>query len=214
MNYSSIWEWKGNGETGEHWKCEENSVPHSTWVFGLCPFRAVMNSIALTQSPTYILVHKGTFFRVYTQEQNFWIKVLKFSVFLLGLFLEEEKHFSLDWILVLALAWVLSTTNTPPLSSLLQCHSGILGGGHYVTYAKNPNSKWYCYNDSSCKVNVPDLLQKKQKFNRWALGLPSLDSNICSITHLGQDTGHLPCEVGMVTIYLLELLWGVSEVKQ
>ena len=31
-------------------------------------------------------------------------KVLKFSVFLLGLFLEEEKHFSLDWILVLALA--------------------------------------------------------------------------------------------------------------
>ncbi|XP_035767256.1 ubiquitin carboxyl-terminal hydrolase 32 [Neolamprologus brichardi] len=32
-----------------------------------------------------------------------------------------------------------------------QCHSGILGGGHYVTYAKNPNGKWYCYNDSSCK---------------------------------------------------------------
>ncbi|KAJ8280946.1 hypothetical protein GJAV_G00061360 [Gymnothorax javanicus] len=31
------------------------------------------------------------------------------------------------------------------------CHSGILGGGHYVTYAKNPNEKWYCYNDSSCK---------------------------------------------------------------
>ena len=41
-----------------------------------------MNSIALTQSPTYILVHKGTFFRVYTQEQNFWIKVLKFSALL------------------------------------------------------------------------------------------------------------------------------------
>lgn len=33
-----------------------------------------------------------------------------------------------------------------------QCHSGIMGGGHYVTYAKNPNNKWYCYNDSSCKV--------------------------------------------------------------
>jgi len=33
-----------------------------------------------------------------------------------------------------------------------QCHTGILGGGHYVTYAKNPNNKWYCYNDSSCKV--------------------------------------------------------------
>uniref|UniRef100_A0A3Q4H103 ubiquitinyl hydrolase 1 n=1 Tax=Neolamprologus brichardi TaxID=32507 RepID=A0A3Q4H103_NEOBR len=36
-------------------------------------------------------------------------------------------------------------------ASSLQCHSGILGGGHYVTYAKNPNGKWYCYNDSSCK---------------------------------------------------------------
>uniref|UniRef100_A0A3B4BB10 Ubiquitin carboxyl-terminal hydrolase 32 n=1 Tax=Periophthalmus magnuspinnatus TaxID=409849 RepID=A0A3B4BB10_9GOBI len=33
----------------------------------------------------------------------------------------------------------------------VQCHSGIMGGGHYVTYAKNPNGKWYCYNDSSCK---------------------------------------------------------------
>uniref|UniRef100_A0A8C5CHN0 ubiquitinyl hydrolase 1 n=1 Tax=Gadus morhua TaxID=8049 RepID=A0A8C5CHN0_GADMO len=36
-------------------------------------------------------------------------------------------------------------------SYLPQCHSGIMGGGHYVTYAKNPNRKWYCYNDSSCK---------------------------------------------------------------
>uniref|UniRef100_A0A7N6BGZ7 Ubiquitin carboxyl-terminal hydrolase 32 n=1 Tax=Anabas testudineus TaxID=64144 RepID=A0A7N6BGZ7_ANATE len=33
----------------------------------------------------------------------------------------------------------------------ISCHSGIMGGGHYVTYAKNPNRKWYCYNDSSCK---------------------------------------------------------------
>ncbi|XP_076831887.1 ubiquitin carboxyl-terminal hydrolase 32 isoform X2 [Brachyhypopomus gauderio] len=40
-----------------------------------------------------------------------------------------------------------------PLYNLyaISCHSGILGGGHYVTYAKNPNEKWYCYNDSSCK---------------------------------------------------------------
>ncbi|XP_029963894.1 ubiquitin carboxyl-terminal hydrolase 32 isoform X2 [Salarias fasciatus] len=33
----------------------------------------------------------------------------------------------------------------------ISCHSGIMGGGHYVTYARNPNHKWYCYNDSSCK---------------------------------------------------------------
>uniref|UniRef100_A0A4W3JWA4 Ubiquitin carboxyl-terminal hydrolase 32 n=1 Tax=Callorhinchus milii TaxID=7868 RepID=A0A4W3JWA4_CALMI len=38
----------------------------------------------------------------------------------------------------------------------ISCHSGILGGGHYVTYAKNPNDKWYCYNDSSCKEVRPD----------------------------------------------------------
>jgi len=33
----------------------------------------------------------------------------------------------------------------------LSCHTGILGGGHYISQAKNPNSKWYIYNDSSCK---------------------------------------------------------------
>ncbi|XP_052268914.1 ubiquitin carboxyl-terminal hydrolase 32-like isoform X1 [Dreissena polymorpha] len=33
----------------------------------------------------------------------------------------------------------------------MSCHTGILGGGHYVAFARNPNGKWYCYNDSSCK---------------------------------------------------------------
>ena len=32
------------------------------------------------------------------------LKVLNFSVFLLGLLLEGGEHFSLDWILVLGLA--------------------------------------------------------------------------------------------------------------
>uniref|UniRef100_H2ZLN0 ubiquitinyl hydrolase 1 n=2 Tax=Ciona savignyi TaxID=51511 RepID=H2ZLN0_CIOSA len=43
---------------------------------------------------------------------------------------------------------------SPPLYDLyaVSCHSGILGGGHYIAYAKNKvNNKWYCYNDSSCK---------------------------------------------------------------
>ncbi|XP_059478649.1 ubiquitin carboxyl-terminal hydrolase 32 [Neocloeon triangulifer] len=35
------------------------------------------------------------------------------------------------------------------------CHTGILGGGHYVSYACNPNGKWYCYNDSRCR-EVPE----------------------------------------------------------
>ena len=43
---------------------------------------------------------------------------------------------------------------------LLQCHTGILGGGHYVAFAKNPNRKWYCYNDSSCKVSLHFLTEK------------------------------------------------------
>lgn len=30
-------------------------------------------------------------------------------------------------------------------------HSGMLNGGHYVSYAANPNHSWYCYNDSSCR---------------------------------------------------------------
>ncbi|XP_050522495.1 ubiquitin carboxyl-terminal hydrolase 32 [Daktulosphaira vitifoliae] len=37
------------------------------------------------------------------------------------------------------------------------CHSGILGGGHYVSYACNPNGKWYCYNDSSCKEVTSEM---------------------------------------------------------
>lgn len=41
-----------------------------------------------------------------------------------------------------------------------------MGGGHYVTYAKNPKKKWYCYNDSSCKVRT---------FTRVHAGRPGLD---------------------------------------
>ena len=32
------------------------------------------------------------------------------------------------------------------------CHSGVLAGGHYVSYGKMGNGKWYCQNDSACKV--------------------------------------------------------------
>ena len=34
----------------------------------------------------------------------------------------------------------------------LSCHTGILGGGHYVCYAQTDAGKWFFYNDSSCKV--------------------------------------------------------------
>ena len=32
-----------------------------------------------------------------------------------------------------------------------QCHLGIMGGGHYVATARNPNGRWYHYDDSACK---------------------------------------------------------------
>ncbi|XP_063556735.1 ubiquitin carboxyl-terminal hydrolase 6-like [Gorilla gorilla gorilla] len=49
-------------------------------------------------------------------------------------------------------------THIKPIYNLyaISCHSGILSGGHYVTYAKNPNCKWYCYNDSICEERHPD----------------------------------------------------------
>uniref|UniRef100_A0A6I8N422 Ubiquitin carboxyl-terminal hydrolase 32 n=1 Tax=Ornithorhynchus anatinus TaxID=9258 RepID=A0A6I8N422_ORNAN len=65
----------------------------------------------------------------------------------------------------------------------ISCHSGILGGGHYVTYAKNPNNKWYCYNDSSCKELHPDeidtdsayILFYEQQGIDYAQFLPKID---------------------------------------
>ena len=35
------------------------------------------------------------------------------------------------------------------------CHSGVLGGGHYVSYSRSDDNKWYCHNDSACK-EVPE----------------------------------------------------------
>ncbi|CAG9815061.1 unnamed protein product [Phaedon cochleariae] len=35
-------------------------------------------------------------------------------------------------------------------------HSGLLNGGHYISYACNPNGHWYCYNDSSCREVLSD----------------------------------------------------------
>jgi ubiquitin carboxyl-terminal hydrolase 6/32 len=39
--------------------------------------------------------------------------------------------------------------------SAMSIHLGIMGGGHYVAYGKNPNSQWVFFNDSSAK-DVPE----------------------------------------------------------
>ncbi|XP_073256888.1 ubiquitin carboxyl-terminal hydrolase 32-like [Porites lutea] len=46
----------------------------------------------------------------------------------------------------------------------MSCHTGVLGGGHYISYAHNPNNKWYCYNDSSCKECDNTKLQKDSPY--------------------------------------------------
>ena len=38
-----------------------------------------------------------------------------------------------------------------------ECHSGVLAGGHYISYGKTDNGKWFCQNDSACKVSQPLL---------------------------------------------------------
>lgn len=46
----------------------------------------------------------------------------------------------------------------------ISCHSGMLNGGHYITYAKNANGKWYCYNDSSCKEVDESILENESPY--------------------------------------------------
>uniref|UniRef100_A0A670YV54 ubiquitinyl hydrolase 1 n=1 Tax=Pseudonaja textilis TaxID=8673 RepID=A0A670YV54_PSETE len=78
----------------------------------------------------------------------------------------------------------------------ISCHSGIMGGGHYVTYAKNPNDKWYCYNDSSCKELHPDeidtdsayILFYEQQGVDYAQFLPKIEGkNMADTSSMDED---------------------------
>lgn len=58
------------------------------------------------------------------------------------------------------------------------CHSGVMGGGHYVSYSKTAegdSSKWYCHNDSACKEVPEGSIDKSSAyillFEREGLGL-------------------------------------------
>jgi len=47
-----------------------------------------------------------------------------------------------------------------------------MGGGHYISYAKNPNGKWFYYNDSTCKVS-PFLKNSITLFDDVTIGYGS-----------------------------------------
>ncbi|XP_046415413.1 ubiquitin carboxyl-terminal hydrolase 32 [Neodiprion fabricii] len=50
------------------------------------------------------------------------------------------------------------------------CHSGIMGGGHYVSYARNPDGgQWYYYNDSSCRESSPEAVANETATTAYIL---------------------------------------------
>ncbi|CAH1110200.1 unnamed protein product [Psylliodes chrysocephalus] len=59
------------------------------------------------------------------------------------------------------------------------CHSGMLNGGHYISYACNPNGHWYCYNDSSCREVLPD---PEVNCNKSTLSVNSRTSSCTPLT--------------------------------
>lgn len=46
----------------------------------------------------------------------------------------------------------------------ISSHTGVMGGGHYVSFSRNPNSKWFCFNDSSCKETCPERVEKESPY--------------------------------------------------
>lgn len=51
-------------------------------------------------------------------------------------------------------------------------HSGLLSGGHYISYACNPNGNWYCYNDSSCREVATESVTEVESNNNDSLTSP------------------------------------------
>ena len=60
------------------------------------------------------------------------------------------------------------------------CHSGVMGGGHYVSFSKTDENKWFCHNDSTCKEIPENNLDKSSAYilmyEREGL---SLKGNVC-----------------------------------
>ena len=70
------------------------------------------------------------------------------------------------------------------------------GGGHYVSYSRAEENKWYCHNDSSCK-EVPEANIDKSSayilmYEREGL---SLTDYLPDTTLMRQDSGDLDDEL-------------------
>jgi ubiquitin C-terminal hydrolase len=46
----------------------------------------------------------------------------------------------------------------------LSVHLGVMGGGHYVAYARNAAGQWQYFNDSACKVVSEERVAKENGY--------------------------------------------------
>ena len=71
------------------------------------------------------------------------------------------------------------------------CHSGVLGGGHYVSYSKTgPGGKWFCHNDSACK-EVPE-----KSIDKSSAYILMYEREGLSLTDYMPDTAGLKADTG------------------
>jgi len=70
------------------------------------------------------------------------------------------------------------------------CHSGVMGGGHYVSFSKTEQNKWFCHNDSACKEIPENNLDKSSAYilmyEREGLALKDY---LPDTTNMKKDTG-------------------------
>jgi ubiquitin carboxyl-terminal hydrolase 6/32 len=72
------------------------------------------------------------------------------------------------------------------------CHSGVLGGGHYVSYSKTESNKWFCHNDSSCKeVPVGSIDKSSAYILMYERAGLSMEQYMPDTAGLTRDTGDL-----------------------
>ena len=72
------------------------------------------------------------------------------------------------------------------------CHSGVLGGGHYVSYGKTSKDTWYCHNDSSCKEVSVNNIDKSTAYillyEREGLSISGMFNVYCLIQSFQNNT--------------------------